>query len=104
VKGSRKGCKKGIGKGSKTRGLCHDYIIVNLYTCMRGARYVCLIPWTLQSGSEQFIYNWKLEEQPGPGSRKLEAAQRTGQEEIRTEIYRERYIRRAEAARKQKSC
>jgi hypothetical protein len=20
-----------------------------------------LIPWTLQSGSEQFIYNWKLE-------------------------------------------
>jgi hypothetical protein len=71
---------------------------------MRGARYVRLIPWTLQSGSEQFIYNWKLEEQPGPGSRKLEAVQRTGQEEIGTEIYRERYIRRAEAARKQKSC
>jgi hypothetical protein len=22
---------------------------------------VCLIPWTLRSGSEQFIYNWKLE-------------------------------------------
>ena len=31
-----------------------------------------LIPWTLHSGSEQFIYNWKLEKQPGPGSRKLE--------------------------------
>jgi hypothetical protein len=28
---------------------------------MRGARYVRLIPWTLQSGSKQFIYNWKLE-------------------------------------------
>ncbi len=28
---------------------------------MRGARYVRLIPWTLHSGSEQFIYNWKLE-------------------------------------------
>ncbi len=28
---------------------------------MRGARYVRLIPWTLRSGSEQFIYNWKLE-------------------------------------------
>jgi hypothetical protein len=25
---------------------------------MRGARYVRLISWTLQSGSEQFIYNW----------------------------------------------
>jgi hypothetical protein len=28
---------------------------------MRGARYVRLIPWTLRSGSQQFIYNWKLE-------------------------------------------
>jgi hypothetical protein len=25
---------------------------------MRDARHVCLISWTLQSGSEQFIYNW----------------------------------------------
>ncbi len=64
-----------------------------------------LIPWTLQSGSEQFIYNWKLEKQPGPGSRKLEAAQRNGQEEAgQRYIYRERYISRAEAVRKQKSC
>ncbi len=73
-----------------------------------------LIPWTLQSGSEQFIYNWKLEKEPGPGSRKLEAAQQNGQEESRKRyIYRKRYISRvkttrrqsrAEAARKQKSC
>jgi hypothetical protein len=29
---------------------------------MREARYVSLIPWTtLHSDSEQFIYNWKLE-------------------------------------------
>jgi hypothetical protein len=28
---------------------------------MQGARYVHLIPWTLHSVSEQFIYNWKLE-------------------------------------------
>jgi hypothetical protein len=53
---------------------------------MRGARYVRLIPWTLHSGSEQFIYNWKLEKGPGPGSKKLEAAQRNGQEETGTEI------------------
>ncbi len=45
-----------------------------------------LIPWTLQSGSEQLIYNWKLEKEPGPGSRKLEAAQQNGQEEPGTEI------------------
>jgi hypothetical protein len=25
---------------------------------MRDTRYVRLISWTLQSGSEQFIYNW----------------------------------------------
>jgi hypothetical protein len=25
---------------------------------MRDARYVRFISWTLQSGSEQFIYNW----------------------------------------------
>jgi hypothetical protein len=24
-----------------------------------GTRYMRLISWTLQSGSEQFIYNWK---------------------------------------------
>ncbi len=29
------------------------------------------------------IYNWKLEKRPGPGSRKLEAAQRNVQEENR---------------------
>jgi hypothetical protein len=26
---------------------------------VREARYMRLISWTLQSGSEQFIYNWK---------------------------------------------
>jgi hypothetical protein len=46
-----------------------------------------LIPWTLHSGSEQFIYNWKLEKEPGSGSRKLEAAQWNGQEEAGTKIY-----------------
>jgi hypothetical protein len=66
---------------------------------------VHLIPWTLRSGSGQFIYNWKLEKQPGPESGKLEAAQRNVREENRNkDIYRERYISRAEAARKQKSC
>ncbi len=29
---------------------------------------MCLISWTLRSGSEQFIYNWKLEKEPGSGS------------------------------------
>jgi hypothetical protein len=74
---------------------------------MRGARYVRLIPWTpLHSGSEQFIYNWKLEKGPGPGSRKLEAAHRNGQEETGTKIYiyRERHISRVRATRRQKSC
>jgi hypothetical protein len=62
--------------------------VVNLNKpCIRGARYVRLIPWTLHSGSEQFIYNWKLEKEPGSGSRKLEAAQRNGQEETGTNIY-----------------
>jgi hypothetical protein len=43
-----------------------------------------LISWTLQSGSEQFIYNRKTgKEEPGSGSRELEAAQRNGQEELR---------------------
>jgi hypothetical protein len=59
---------------------------------MRGARYVRLIPWTLQSGSKRFIYNWKLEKEPGSGSRKLEAAQRNGQEETGTKIYIEKGI------------
>jgi hypothetical protein len=27
---------------------------------MQDARYMRLISWTLQSGSEQFIYNWNL--------------------------------------------
>ncbi len=41
-----------------------------------------LISWTLQSGSEQFIYNWKTgKEEPGSGPRKLKAAQRNGREE-----------------------
>ncbi len=26
--------------------------------CVRGARYIHLISWTLRSGREQFIYNW----------------------------------------------
>ncbi len=60
---------------------------------MRGARYVRLIPWTLQSGSKQFIYNWKLEKQPGPGSRKLEAAQRNmNKRKTGTKIYIEKGI------------
>ncbi len=50
-------------------------ILVINKPCMRGARYVRLIPWTLRSGSEQFIYNWKLET-TWTGSRKLEEAQR----------------------------
>jgi hypothetical protein len=30
---------------------------------------MCLISWTLQSGSEQFIYNWKTgKEEPGSGN------------------------------------
>jgi hypothetical protein len=48
-----------------------------------------VISWTLQSGREQFIYNWKTgKEEPGSGSRKLEAAKRNGQEEPRNrDIY-----------------
>ncbi len=48
-----------------------------------------LISWGLQSGSEQFLYYWKTgKEEPGSGSRKLEAAQRNGQEELRNrDIY-----------------
>ncbi len=62
--------------------------------CVRGASCMCLISWTLQSGSEQFIYNWKTgKEEPGSGSRKLEAAQRNGQEELwNREIYIEKGI------------
>jgi hypothetical protein len=52
-----------------------------------------LIPWTLQSGNEQFIYNWKLEKQPGPGSRKLDAAQRNmDKRKTGTKIYIEKGI------------
>jgi hypothetical protein len=57
-----------------------------------------LIPWTLRSGSEQFIYNWKLEEQPGPGSRKLEAAQRNVREYERktgTKVMLRRYANKS---------
>ncbi len=51
-----------------------------------------LIPWTLHSGSKQFIYNCKMEKEPGPGSRKLEAAHRNGQKETGTKIYIEKGI------------
>jgi hypothetical protein len=53
-----------------------------------------LISWTLQSGSEQFIYNWKTgKKEHGSGSRKLEAAQWNGQEEPRNrDIYIEKGI------------
>jgi hypothetical protein len=34
---------------------------------MRDARYMRLISWTLQSGSEQFIYDWnQTNADPGP--------------------------------------
>jgi hypothetical protein len=49
-----------------------------------------LIPWTHRSGSEQFIYNWSWKtekEEPGSGSRKLEAAQWNEQEDPGIEIY-----------------
>jgi hypothetical protein len=62
---------------------------------MRGARYVRLIPWTLRSGSEQFIYNWKLEKQPGLDQGNWR--KHNGTEE-------KRYISRTEAVSKQKSC
>jgi hypothetical protein len=58
--------------------------------CVQEARCMRLIPWTLRSGSEQFIYNWNWKtgkEEPGPGLRKLEAAQQNGQEDPRTETY-----------------
>jgi hypothetical protein len=53
-----------------------------------------LISWTLQIGSKQFIYNWKTgKEEPGSGSRKLVAAQRNGQEELRNrDIYIEKGV------------
>jgi hypothetical protein len=59
--------------------------------CVRGTRYMRLISWNLRSGSEQFIYNWKLEtRQRGSGSRKLEAAERNGPKGYRKEyLYRE---------------
>jgi hypothetical protein len=48
--------------------------------CVQKARCMRLIPWTLRSGSKQFIYNWNWKtgkEEPGSGSRKLEADNRT---------------------------
>jgi hypothetical protein len=48
-----------------------------------------------RSGSEQFIYIWSWKtgkEEPGSRSRKLEAAQRNGQEDPGTEIYIEKGI------------
>jgi hypothetical protein len=54
-----------------------------------------LISWTLQSGSEQFIYNWKPERRQrgsGPGNRKQQEGmnQRTaGKRLYRGYIYRE---------------
>ncbi len=50
---------------------------------MRDARYVCLISWTLQSGSEQFIYNWEPN-QHGPGPRNWQK----GTDKAATEIKR----------------
>jgi hypothetical protein len=51
---------------------------------MREARYVSLIPrTTLHSDSEQFIYNWKLENNPDLDQGKLEEAQRNVREENR---------------------
>jgi hypothetical protein len=51
---------------------------------MRDARYVCSISWTLQSGSEQFIYNWNqtnvdLDQGTGKKERIKELAKRNGQ-------------------------
>ncbi len=51
---------------------------------MRGARYVRLISWTLQSGSEQFIYNWNqtnvdLDQGTGKKERTKEVAKRNRQ-------------------------
>jgi hypothetical protein len=68
---------------------------------MRGARYVCLIPWTLQSGSKQFIYNWKLKNNLDLDQgnwRKL-----NGMYERKTGT-KEKEKSRTEAVRKQKSC
>ncbi len=53
-----------------------------------------------------FITGKPEKEEPGSGSRKLEAAQRNGQEDsgIEIYIYRERYISRVKSTRKRKSC
>jgi hypothetical protein len=50
-----------------------------------------LISWTLQSGSKQFIYNWKTGKKNTDLDQGNEAAQRNGQEEPRKNryIYRE---------------
>jgi hypothetical protein len=67
---------------------------------MREARYVSLIPWTLRSGSEQFIYNWKLE-----NNLDLDQGNWRQHNGIWTRGKPEqRYISCAEAFRKQKSC
>ncbi len=74
--------------------------------CMREARYARLIPWTtLHSDSEQFIYNWKLENNLDLDQgnwRKLNAMceRKAGKVMLRYS----RKQSRAEAVRKQKSC
>jgi hypothetical protein len=45
---------------------------------VRDARYVRLISWTLQSGSEQFIYNWNQDQPTQTWTKKL--ARRNGQD------------------------
>jgi hypothetical protein len=68
---------------------------------MREARYVSLIPrTTLHSDIEQFIYNWKLENNLDPDQgnwRKLNAMY---ERKAGTKVV----LRCAEAVRKQKSC
>ncbi len=51
-----------------------------------------LISWTFQSGSEQFIYNWKTGKRgTWIWTKETEAAQRSGQEDSRKqETYTEK--------------
>ena len=61
-----------------------------------------LISWTLQSGSKQFIYNWKTGKKNMDLDQGNEAAQRNVQEENRNKG--KRHTSRTEAVCKQKSC
>jgi hypothetical protein len=47
------------GQGGQDRITPKEVFQVINKPCVREARYMRLISWTLQSGSEQFIYNWK---------------------------------------------